>query len=154
MLGKPLSVAGKAVDILIGGLLLAIVMITLFATGNRYLFGGAVPWSEELNLLLWVWMIQLGALRTSHIRITYFIDRLPARIRRAINLIMSLLSIAALLVLTWGAMKMAGFVSGDVYVSMPWLSEKYAFYALFLVGPVWILRILADELGWAPAREE
>jgi len=150
----PLSIAGKAAEIVIGCLLLAIVLITLIATGNRYLFGGAIPWSEELNLLLWVWLIQLGALRTTHIRITYFVNKMPAGLRKAISVSMSALSIIALLVLTWGAVKMADFVSGDVYVSMPWLSEKYEYYALFLVGPVWIAMIVASELGWTRLDEE
>lgn len=145
-INRGVSLAGKVIDVAVGGLLLCVVVITLVGTGIRYLFGGAIPWSQELNLLLWAWMIQLGALRTSHIRIRYFVDAMPPEAARVVGLAMSALSILALLVLTWGAVRMAEFVANDFYVSMPWLSEKYAYYPLFVVGPVWIALILADEI--------
>jgi len=143
---RGVSFAGKVIDVLVGGLLVCVIVITLIGTGIRYLFGGAIPWSQELNLLLWAWMIQLGALRTTHIRIRYFVDRMPPGIARIVSLAMSALSIAALAVLTWGAVRMAEFVANDFYVSMPWLSEKYAYYPLFVVGPAWIALIVADEI--------
>lgn len=145
-INRGVSLAGKAIDVVVGGLLLCVVVVTLIGTGVRYVFGGAIPWSLELNLLLWAWMIQLGALRTSHIRIRYFVDAMPPKVARAVTLVTSALSVAALVVLTWGAGRMAEFVAGDFYVSMPWLSEKYAYYPLFLVGPAWILLIVADEV--------
>ena len=147
-------IAAKAVDVFIGCLLLAIVLITLAATGNRYLLGGALPWSEELNLLLWVWMIQFAALRSAPIRVGYLVDKLPKRWATAIGLSASVCSIAALIVLTWGAVKMAQFVSGDFYVSMPGVSEKYVFFPLLIVGPAWILIIVANVSGWTRLNQE
>ena len=137
---------GRAVDLLVGALLLAIVGTTLASIAVRYVVGGALPWSEELNLLLWVWMIQFGALRVSHIRIGFFVDSLPGAAGRAVRFLAAAISVAALALLTWGAARMFEFLAGDRYTSMPWLSERYAFLPLMIVGPLWVARIVVAEL--------
>lgn len=149
---RALTVGGAALDAMVGGLLLLVVGITLAATAIRYVFGGALPWAHDATLLFFVWMIQLGALRTVHIRIDFVVELMPPRIAGAVRLLTSALSVVALMVITWGAVKMAEFVANDFYVSMPWLSEQYRYYPLFLVGPVWAAMIVANQLGWKPGQ--
>ena len=146
LIGVIEEAGGRAVDLLVGGLLLVIVAVTLAGVTVRYVIGGALPWGEELNLLLWVWMIQFGALRVAHIRIGLLADALPGLPGRAARLLAAALSAAALGLLTWGAARMFDFLAGDHYTSMPWLSERYAFLPLVIVGPLWIARIVVAEM--------
>jgi TRAP-type C4-dicarboxylate transport system permease small subunit len=90
-------------------------------------------------------MIQLAALRTTHIHITFFAAKLPPVLRHSVRLIIALICSALLAVMTWGATRMAAFVRHDFYVSIPWLSEKYEYLPLYGVGPLWALIILINE---------
>lgn len=141
------DLGAAAIDIAVGSLLLCIVVVTLMATANRYLLGGAFTWAEEFNLLLWVWMIQLGALRTAHVRIDAIVQRLPRRLQRTVQLVTASVCVASLMVMTWGAVRMARFVSGDFYISMPMISEQYEYWALFAVGPIWALIVVVEAMG-------
>ena len=141
-LDRALRYPARLADAVIGGLLLVIVAITLAATGNRYLLGGALPFAEELNMLLWVWMIQLAALRAVHIRVDFVVARFPPAARRWFGLASAVISIACLVVLMRSAIGMVQFTSSDFYVSMPGLSEKWAYVPVAIVAPLWILRIL------------
>ena len=74
-------------------LIVAIVFVQIFF---RYILKGPLFWSEELAKFIFPWLIFSGAAlaskANSHIRIDFFTDRLPERVRPIIDKIVNLLS--------------------------------------------------------------
>jgi TRAP-type C4-dicarboxylate transport system permease small subunit len=138
-----------ALDAALGGLLLAIVAITLASVSVRYFLGGALPWSEEGSLVLWVWMIELAVLRASHMRIEYFLLRLRGPLHRVVRLLNATLSIALLGLLGRGADVLINLTHFDYFIALPWLSVRFTYWPLLIVAPLWALRITLDELRLA-----
>ncbi len=84
---------------------MGVMTLTVFAmVVSRYCIGFVFSWSEELTLLLMVWLSLLGAVvvlrRREHIRLGFFFDRLPRSLQAGINILFSLLSTSYLLVLS------------------------------------------------------
>ena len=143
---------GAAVEFLAGGLLLVIILITLTEVTIRYVVGGSLPWGEEMALLLWVWMIQLGAIRAVHMRIDYLLVSLPARAATVLQVILDVVAIGLLAVLTWGALQMIELTKFDRYVSLPWLPVNLTFYAVLVCAPIWMVVIAVSR--WRHLRKE
>lgn len=136
--------AKAALDVVIGLLFLAIITITVVQVGLRYLFGGSLVWSEELNLFLWVWMIQLGAVRAAHMRIEFVADRLGRRGRLVVVPALTAVALGLLVLLTWGGLRMMDLTYHDRYIAMPWLSIRFSYLALVVAGPLWALVVVSD----------
>lgn len=143
---------GAAVEFLAGGLLLVIILITLTEVTIRYVVGGSLPWGEEMALLLWVWMIQLGAIRAVHMRIDYLLISLPVRVAMILQVILDLVAIGLLGVLTWGAVQLIELTKFDRYVSLPWLPVNLTFYAVLVCAPIWMAVIAVSR--WQRLRRE
>lgn len=84
---------------------MGVMTLTVFAmVVTRYSIGFVFSWSEELTLLLMVWLSLLGAVvvlrRREHIRLSFFFDRLPRKLRDGVDLVFNLLSISYLAVLS------------------------------------------------------
>ncbi|WP_280553142.1 TRAP transporter small permease [Halomonas sp. 25-S5] len=71
----------------------------------RYVFTAPTSWSLEINSFLLVYLAVIGAAEAqrhdAHIRITYFKDKLPWRLRGAIDLATGLLGVAFCTILVW-----------------------------------------------------
>lgn len=139
------ALARQAADIALGVLLLAIAAITLAATANRYLWGGALPWAEELSMLLWVWMIQIAALRAVHVRVDFITDRLPPPLRRTLAMATAVACIAVLVLLTRSAIGMARFSGSDHFIALSGVSRQWLYVPLAIVGPLWAIRIVLES---------
>ena len=66
------------------GLLLIVVFINVCA---RYVFQIGITWAEEFSMLLFAWVVFLGAYlalrKKSHLALTFIIKRLPEKFMRA-----------------------------------------------------------------------
>lgn len=142
---------GGAVEVLAGGLLLVIVLITLAEVAIRYVVGGSLAWGEEMALLLWVWMIQLGAIRATHMRIDFVLVSLPARPAAVLGFVLDLVAIGLLAVLTWGAVQLIELTRFDRFVSLPWLPVNLSYYAVVVASPLWMAAIAARR--WQSLRK-
>ena len=87
-----------APDLLLVGLFGAILVIILLAVFFRYVVNQSLFWSDEVVRYLFVWFTLLGAslvLRDRrHIRVEYFVDRMPRGVRRAVEFFGLLLILA------------------------------------------------------------
>lgn len=83
---KRLSVA----DVLLVGVFTVIIAIILVAVFFRYFVNQSLFWSDEVVRYLFVWFTLLGAalaLRDRHhIRVEYFVELMPAGVRRWLEL--------------------------------------------------------------------
>lgn len=95
----------KLLYVLSGSLLLAILTVVVYATIARYFFNAPPIWGEEVPRVLFVWMTYLGAglaiVAGLNVRVTYFVDMLPAELRRCIEIVAHAAVLVLLVVLAW-----------------------------------------------------
>ncbi len=82
---------------------LAVMGTVLFAqVVTRYLFQSPLIWSEEAARYLHVWIalfgIHYGFRNSAHIRVTFFYDRMPARVKSVVALLSNLIILITLIV--------------------------------------------------------
>ena len=105
----PSSESLPAADWLLVGLFSVILTIILLAVFFRYVVNQSLFWSDEVVRYLFVWFTLLGAalvLRDRrHIRVEYFVEHMPQRLRRVVEFA------ALLLILAFnGFLVVAGFL--------------------------------------------
>jgi TRAP-type transport system small permease protein len=96
----------------IGAGLLVIFILNMYQVGGRYLFGIGAVWIPDVTRFLFIWMVFLGTalmhLRRGHLMIDFVQVRLPIRLRRATDALISgsMLAMAGiLLVVGWRIMR-------------------------------------------------
>lgn len=101
----------RILSTVIGAALLAIFFLNMYQVGGRYLFGVGAVWIPDVTRFLFIWMVFLGTalmhLRGKHLVIDYVQVRLPSRLRRATEMVISgaMLGMAGvLLVVGWRIM--------------------------------------------------
>ncbi|HEX6145118.1 MAG TPA: TRAP transporter small permease subunit [Geminicoccaceae bacterium] len=140
-LRRACDLARRVLDGVIGTLLIAIVLITLAQVIARYLVMSSLVWSEELNRLLHLWLVMLAAAKASHLRIGLLGERLGGRIRTALDLGASLLSLALLALMIRGALRLAELTRFDMFTGLQ-VSMRWMFMAFVAGAAVWMLRIV------------
>jgi len=75
----------------LGAVLVGLVLVSVFC---RYVLNQSLSWSDEVVRYLFVWFTLFGAAVTlrerEHIRVEYFVEKLPAALRRVIEIAMLL----------------------------------------------------------------
>ena len=83
----------RAGDILLIGLNALMATIVLGAVFFRYVLNNSLSWSDELVRYLFVWFSLVGSAlvlrEREHIRVEYFVEKLPASMRRSIEVAMA-----------------------------------------------------------------
>lgn len=87
-------------EALSAALMVAIVAMLFGGVVTRYLFGHPITWIDEAVSFAFIWVAMLGAVlamhRNEHLRLTMFVDRMPARLRGLVHAF-ALAAIAAFL---------------------------------------------------------
>jgi len=105
----------------------------------RYAFAAPTSWSLEINSFLLVYLAVIGAAEAqrqdAHIRITYFKDKLPPRLRIGIGLLIGLLGAVFCAILVWrgGIMTLQALEYGERVSSSLGTPMVYP-YALLPIG--------------------
>lgn len=126
------------------GLLLFVLLVVGFLqVMGRYTGLIFMPWTEEVARLLFVWVVWVGAaaglIRGTHIRFDFVVERLPARIRRAMEFAVSIgVGLFLIVVIRYGY-EVAQSQATSTFLTVN-LSVKYTYLsavlgsALMLVG--------------------
>ena len=113
----------RAVELLVGALLVALVVTAFAQVVARYLFNRPFTWVLELDIFLMVWATFLagyaGVRRDAHLRVDYFLARLTPPRRRLAALAGRLLSIAFVLVLGVRSFDVIRAMEGIGFTSIP-----------------------------------
>ncbi len=113
----------RAVELLVGALLVALVVTAFAQVVARYLFNRPFTWVLELDIFLMVWATFLagyaGVRRDAHLRVDYFLERLTPPRRRLAALAGRLLSIAFVLVLGVRSFDVIRAMEGIGFTSIP-----------------------------------
>ena len=87
-------------------LLLIILAITvIYTVFMRYIFNMSPPWAEDAPRVFFLWLTYLGIAvatrRGQNIRVTFFVDKLPARWRFYLDIFMHTCVLVMVAVLFW-----------------------------------------------------
>jgi TRAP-type transport system small permease protein len=109
-------------------LLAVLVLVVLVAVFFRYVLGDSLPWSDEVARYLCVWVGFVGASvalnRRVHIGVEFFVDRLPAILKRRVKLVVEFVILGLLLFITYFGIELVVFQipqrSSALLISMAW----------------------------------
>lgn len=147
---------------------LAFMMVTVcYDAFMRYAFSSPTSWSLELNSFLLVYLAIVSAAEAqrhdSHIRITFFVDKLPPRVRTLTSLVSALLGMLFCSIMAWRGwlMAMQAFEYGERVSSSlgtpmvyPYAVIPLGFGALALQFAINAVESIRPLAGQVPNNEE
>jgi len=145
----------RALDALIRLLRLVVIamatgifVIAILAVIGRYVFGGAVSWSEEVPRYLLVWIAFLGAAicvdRKEHIAFDIVYNALPHGIRTILMWLIDLLIFAFGFVMFWWGIVFVEDFGGDLMETIPY--KNYWYYVVMPISGFLIMLFTARGL--------
>ena len=112
----------KGLEYVVGGLFIAIAATALAQVFTRYVLSNSLTWTHELDILLMIWAVWLGAgigiHRKAHLRISILRDRLSEANQKILTVVIDLLTLTFLVVLGWKGIAVLESVEGTVLTSM------------------------------------
>ena len=153
MLERVVQGAARVLNILVGGLLGVVVVITLAQVAARYLLGSSLIWSEELNRLLYIWIILLATVQAAHMRIGLFVDRAGPGAQKWAHAVSGLIQVALVGLIVYGAWKMYLLSEVDHFIGLH-LSVKWIYVAPLLGGGLLLLVVIGRHWKMLRAGEE
>lgn len=143
----------SAVEAVVAGIMLALVLDVWLGVADRYLFHWQLPWPEEFARYLMIWAAMLavscGIAGREHIGLTAFIDRLPKPMRRASLITMDLLALALFLYVLWYGIPFAN--SGANRHAMIFGTSLRPYYAAIpvaaAIASLQMVLVLVRDLG-------
>jgi TRAP-type transport system small permease protein len=152
----------KAFDNLIEGacavLMVALAVVVFIQVFNRFVLQTPLAWSEDLAMLLYQWVVFVGAAlgvkRMRHFGIELVVRQFPERWRHRIELIGPLVMLVVALVMIVQGWTMLGFNRNRTFATMD-LSYVWAFLPIPLGGALIIVYLIQLELErWRRVKEE
>ena len=126
-----------------GGLMLAVTLITLTQVFSRYVLNRSLVEIEELNRLLYVWLLLIAAAGAKHMRIGLIADK--PQFARPLALFATVCSVLCLILLMWGGWTLQGLFALDRYTTLD-LSKIWYFMAVIVGGGFWMIALLWSAL--------
>jgi TRAP-type C4-dicarboxylate transport system permease small subunit len=156
------AVVRRLMDLLYGGCVLvagtALVLISAvipWAVYTRYVLNRAASWPEPMAVLLMIVLTFFGAAACYrvglHMRVSFFVSLLPARLQRAIALLVELLmALVALFMVNWGVKLVVATWQNSV-ADFPALSVGVTYLPIPLGGAILFLFVIERLLIGPPA---
>jgi TRAP-type C4-dicarboxylate transport system permease small subunit len=131
------------------GFVVALTVVVFLQVFNRFVLKAPLAWSEDLAMLLFQWVVFLGAAvgvrRLRHFGIDLVVKKLPARMRRPLDLIVPfIVGIVALTMITEG-LHLLTFNRARIYATMN-LSYLWAYLPIPVSGCLMILYLFLQEI--------
>lgn len=109
----------------VAAVLLLITSVAVFyAVMLRYVFNEPPLWAEEAPRVFFLWMTYIGIAvatkRGQNIRVTHFIDKIPARPRLYLETFMHIMVLIMIAVLFWYNFPILKLQAGGVMLSTGW----------------------------------
>lgn len=120
----------RALDWILDRVTLVLLAVLLLVVGgqvfSRYVLNHSLFWSEELARYLFIYLVFLGSAivlrRNGHIQVSFFVERLPPGVRRAIAVLVDLLLL--------------------------WFTATILVQSIRLASMVWTVLTAAMEIPW------
>ncbi|MFK7939114.1 MAG: TRAP transporter small permease [Roseovarius sp.] len=125
------------------GLVLAMSCWITYDVLTRYFLDWASPWAFDLSEYALIWITFLGApwvlLQDRHVRIELLVDVLPRPVQRILGIAVSLIAIAACLVLAWKTGVAAlQYIEGNIMMPRIWRIPRIYPYAIIPIGSLFM----------------
>jgi tripartite ATP-independent transporter DctM subunit len=139
----------------VAAVLMALLVGTVFiSTVSRYAFNASVIWSEEIPILLQVWLTFIGGVialrRGAHVSVDTFLRMLPSASYGLIRAVVDWLTLGLLLVLVWMSATLVRARSGEI---SPAVGFPMALFMLPLaLGALCMAAVVCARLAKAPRR--
>ncbi|MCX5733880.1 MAG: TRAP transporter small permease [candidate division NC10 bacterium] len=152
----------KAFDNLIEGacatLMVALAVVVFIQVFNRFVLQTPLAWSEDLAMLLYQWVVFVGAAlgvkRMRHFGIELVVRQFPDRWRHRIELVSPLVMLVVAVVMIVQGWTMLGFNRNRTFATMD-LSYTWAFLPIPLSGALIIIYLIQLEIErWKQVKEE
>jgi TRAP-type C4-dicarboxylate transport system permease small subunit len=112
----------RGLEFVVGGLFIVIAGTALAQVFTRYVLANSLTWTHELDILLMIWAVWLGAAigihRKAHLRISILSDRLSQRTQKLLLVVIDVLTLVFLIILGWKGIAVIESVEGTVLTSM------------------------------------
>jgi len=112
----------RGLEYVVGGLLIVIAVTAVAQVFTRYVLSDSLTWTHELDILLMIWAVWLGAAigihRKAHLRVSILSDRLSEGKRKILMVVTDLLTLTFLVVVGWKGIAVIESVEGTVLTSM------------------------------------
>ena len=133
-------------------LVIALAVVVFIQVVNRFILKAPMAWSEELAMLLFQWVVFLGAAvgvkRMSHFGIDLLVEKLSDKARRRIEVIIPLSIGAIALTLIIEGIQLLKLTQFQGYTTMPF-SHAWATAAMPISGVLMILYLIQNKVkGW------
>ena len=90
----------KITEIFTNLLMIGLFIVVNLGVFSRYIFQDAFVWTEELALMLLCWLVflagSMGIRKWEHVRVTYFLEKMPPLLACVIEFVMKLLVLSFL----------------------------------------------------------
>ena len=139
--------------------LCVIVVINGLNVVNRYVFGHAFAWAEELMIFLMILIVFAGAAtvtwRNAHIKIELITEFLPPAARRIAALVVGVASVIVLAMLDSVSFRIVsmlyGFDQRSLALEMPlWIPQGFVSVGLLLIAVMLVLRAICAPPSTTP----
>jgi len=130
-------------------LVILLATVVFFQVFNRFILKAPLAWTEELAMLLFQWVVFLGAAvgvkRMSHFGIDLFVEKLPEKARRRVEIITPLSIAAIALTLIIEGIQLLKLTQFQGYTTMPF-SHAWATAAMPVSGVLMILYLVRHQV--------
>jgi len=140
---------GRIVEDVCFILVIVLAAVVFFQVFNRFILKAPLAWTEELAMLLFQWVVFLGAAvgvkRMSHFGIDLVVEMLPQKTRRRMERIIPLSIGAIALTLIIEGIELLKLTQFQGYTTMPF-SHAWATAAMPVSGFLMILYLIQHEI--------
>jgi TRAP-type C4-dicarboxylate transport system permease small subunit len=146
------KIGGNLIEAVSALTVVALTVIVFLQVFNRFVLKTPLAWSEDLAMLLFQWVVFLGAAigvkRLRHFGIELVVRHLPARIRRGVELLTPLVMAIVALVMIFQGWTLLTFNWTRTFATMD-LTYKWAFAPIPLAGILILVYLVQLEvLRW------
>jgi TRAP-type C4-dicarboxylate transport system permease small subunit len=139
-------------------LMVALAVTVFIQVFTRFVLKTPLAWSEDLAMLLYQWVVFVGAAlgvkRMRHFGIELVVRQFPERVRRAVELLTPLVMAIVAVVMIIQGWTILSFNRNRIYSTMD-LSYTWAFLPIPLSGVLIIVYLIQLEIGrWRRTAEE
>ena len=130
-------------------MVVALTVIVFLQVFNRFVLKTPLAWSEDLAMLLFQWVVFLGAAvggkRLRHFGIELLVRRLPLRVRHGVELLTPVVMAIVALVMIFQGWTLLTFNRTRIYPTMD-LSYTWAFLPIPLSGLLILVYLVQLEV--------
>jgi TRAP-type C4-dicarboxylate transport system permease small subunit len=137
------------------------VVVVVLQVIFRYILKISIPWTEELARVLYAGVIFFGLVLIEgedlNIRTTYFIDKLPRKLCRAILIISNVLAIVFVAMLFVGGIILIRKTSVYMLASLPFITKTIFYMPIVIAAPfvIWeLMKQIRNYIHYEPETNE